>query len=98
MNTDHIVGVKLGDHKYLFDWVSGLPTNEHSQIGEVDIVHAFKYYNDIPLNDANYDYRVNLIEYTETKKSGKQRHWSWVTKFTITLVNAYKVMRAARSR
>jgi|SaaInlStandDraft_5_1057022.scaffolds.fasta_scaffold30753_1 hypothetical protein len=98
LNMDYIVGVKPGDHKYLFDWISDLPPNEHSQTDEAGIVHAFKYYNDVPLNDANYDYRVNVIEYTETKKSGKQRRWSWVTKLTITPANAYKIMRAARSR
>ena len=98
LDMDYIIGVKPGDHHYLFDWIADLPPNEHSQIDEDGTVHGFKYYDDVPLNDANYDYRVNVIEYIETKKTGKQRRWSWVTKLKITHANVYKIMRAARSR
>ena len=43
-------------------------------------------------------YRVNVLEYCETSKSGRQQHFSWVTKLDITPDNVYEIMRAGRSR
>jgi len=95
---DYIVGVKPGDHAYLFNWISDLTPKTETQIDETDTVHEFNYYDDVPLNDAHYDYRVKVIEYIETKKTGKQRRWTWVTKLDVAHDNVYDIMRAARAR
>ncbi len=34
----------------------------------------FHSYSDVPLNDANHDYRVNVLEYWETNKDGRKQH------------------------
>lgn len=60
--------------------------------------HEFRAYTNVPINDANHDYRVNVLEYCETNKSGKQQRFSWVTKLEITVENVYKIMRAGCSR
>jgi hypothetical protein len=43
----------------------------------------------VPLNKDNVTYLVNVLEYDETKKSGKKQHFSWVTKLEITPDNVY---------
>lgn len=98
LNMPYVIGVKPRDHQYLFDWINALPGNTHSITDEKGTQHQFTYYDDVPLNDAHYDYRVNVIEYTETKKSGKQQRFSWVTKIPVTPDNIYQLMRTGRSR
>lgn len=98
LKMDYIIGVKPGDHRYLFDWVRDLSATTYTHKDEQGTQHDFECYQNVPLNDANYDYRVNVMIYTETKASGKQQKFSWVTKLTITEENAYKIMRAARAR
>jgi hypothetical protein len=98
LNMDYIIGVKAGDHAYLFDWIKDLKPTVYQQRDENGIQHEFHSYTNVPLNDANYNYRVNVLEYWETKKDGKRQYFSWVTKLMITEKNVYRVMRAARSR
>jgi len=94
----YIIGVKQGDHAYLFDWIKDLKPMVHQQIDEHGTQHEFHAYANVPLNDANYDYRVNVLEYWETKKDGRKQYFSWVTKLVLTPENVYQVMRAGRSR
>lgn len=98
LNMRYVIGVKPGDHAYLFDWIKDLPGQAYTQTDEKETRHEFTCYDDVPLNDANHDYRVNVIEYTETKKNGKQQRFSWVTKMKVTPDNVYDIMRAARAR
>lgn len=98
LNMDYLIGVKPGDHTYLFDWIRDLPGESHTEIDEQETTHEFQYYHDVPLNDTHHDYRVNVLEYTERKKSGKIQRFSWVTKLAITKENVFMQMRAARSR
>jgi len=98
LNMQYVIGVKPGDHKHLFDWIKELSGEKHTQETDDGSTHSFQYYTDVPLNDANHDYRVNVLEYTETKKTGKTQKFSWVTKLKISPENVYKIMRAGRSR
>jgi hypothetical protein len=98
LKMSYLIGVKPGDHRFLFDWIKDLKAQRHSQEDEDGTVHGFKYYEQVPLNDTHYDYRVNVICYTETKKKGKQQHFSWVTRLPVTTTNCYAMMRAARAR
>lgn len=98
LNMQYIIGVKPGDHAYLFNWIKDLKPMVHQQIDEDGTQHEFHAYTNVPLNDANYDYRVNVLEYWEIKKDGRKQHFSWVTKLVLTPENVYQIMRAGRSR
>jgi hypothetical protein len=96
----YILGVKEGDHKYLFEQVAlarqeGRTTEFELRRGGV--LHRFSFINQMPLNKSNPDLLVNLIEYWEVGKD-KTQHFCWVTDFTITKLNAYLIMRGGRAR
>ena len=98
LDMSYVIGVKPGDHAYLFDYIK----NENAQLitkkDSDGTQHDFHCYKNVPLNEAHHDYRVNVIEYYETKKTGKKQHFSWVTKLNISPDNVYEIMRAGRSR
>jgi hypothetical protein len=98
LNMQYVIGVKPGDHRYLFDWIKDLKPMVHQQMDEKGTHHEFHAYADVPLNDTHHDYRVNVLEYWETKKDGRKQRFSWVTKLALTPENVYQVMRAGRSR
>ena len=97
LKLQYIIGVKSGDHDYLFDWIKHAKGDEHTHTRD-KIKHRFCYYHDIPLNDEHNDYKVNVIEYWEEKPTGKKQYFSWVTSFKITKENVYELMCAARAR
>ena len=70
----------------------------HQYTDDAGTLHEFHAYADAPLNDTNYNYRVNVLEYWETKKDGRKQRFSWVTKLSLKSENVYEVMRAGRSR
>jgi len=104
-NCHFILGAKEGDHKFLFNYV-----NEAAARGETteltirddedpDILHCFSFLNDAPINRSNQDVRVNFLEYWELNtQTGKFKHFSWVTDFTVTEENMFKIMRGGRAR
>ena len=98
LKMQYIVGVKSGDHAFLFDWISNLQPETHHEVDKDGTKHEFRYYTHVPLNETNYHYRVNVLEYWETKKSGKQQYFSWVTKLPISSKTCYQIMRAGRAR
>lgn len=98
LKMDYIVGVKPGDHRYLFDWINDLNPQVYTETDEKGVQHIFRCYTDVPLNDAHYDYRVNVIDYTEIKPDGRKQHFTWVTNMTIKQKNVHPLMRAARAR
>lgn len=98
-----ILGIKEGDHQSLFehlnqaDKTSLVTTFELQDADDPDVVHKFRFLNQVPLNTSNGDLLINFIEYREIK-GGHARHFSWVTDLTITKNNAYKIMRGGRAR
>jgi hypothetical protein len=98
LNMQYVIGVKPGDHQFLFDWLKDLKPMMHQYTDDAGTLHEFHAYADVPLNDANYNYRVNVLEYWETKKDGRKQRFSWVTKLSLKPENVYEVMRAGRSR
>lgn len=95
---NYIIGVKPGDHTYLFDWIKNLTPTTHTQEDDNGTAHEFRFYKDVPLNDEHHHYQVHVLDYYETNRSGKQQHFTWITKLPITKDNAYQIMRAGRSR
>ena len=94
------LGVKPGDHKFLFEQVeraaaAGQMTEwEYEEEG---IIHRFRWLNQLPLNASNQDVVVNFLEYWEVG-SKKTQHFTWITDFTIRRGNAYSLMRGGRAR
>lgn len=105
-NLHYILGVKPGDHAFLFKNVkTALQENRalkytYNDQNDSDLTHTFLIANDLPLNKSNQDVRVNFIEYWEysKKKCKVTYHNSWVTDFTLSKNNAYTIMSGGRAR
>ena len=98
----YILGVKAGDHAYLFQQVqaaehAGRVTWYERHDRAAGLVHRFRFLNDVPLNASNVDVRVNFIEYWESS-GPKVQHFSWVTDLRVSKRNVYHLMRGGRAR
>jgi hypothetical protein len=103
LDMHYILGAKEGDHPLLFHTLAEAAkkgeTVESSQVDKKNpkITHKFRFLNGAPLNQANMDLKVNVLEYWEiTDKS--TLHFAWVTDFTITKENAFILMQGGRAR
>ena len=98
----YILGVKDGDHAYLFEQVqaaaqAGRVTSYERHDRAARVIHRFRFVNDMPLNTSNRDVRVNFIEYWELGEH-KRQHFSWVTDLRVSQRNVYHLMRGGRAR
>ena len=100
-----ILGVKEGDHKFLFQYVDeAVEQGEAVELAIDDeektgVSHCFRIVYNTPLNKSNEDLRVTFVEYWEDNPSKKKTlRFSWVTDLTITEENVYHFMRGARAR
>jgi len=95
-----ILGVKEGDHAFLFEQVrqaeaeGRLSTYEVKEHGNV---HRFRYFNEVPLNASNRDLLVNFVEYWEIGPE-KTQYFSWITDFKVSEWNVMRIMRGGRAR
>ena len=102
-NVHFILGVKQGDHEFLFKYIDRAVEEgkavEFSFMDEKNplMEHYFRFVNAVPLNGSNQDLLVNFLEYWQTERDDVT-YFSWVTDFTITVENAYQLMRGARTR
>ena len=62
-----------------------------------DIVHRFRFINQVPLNASNAELLVNFIEYWEISGDTVQ-HFCWVTDLRVTKRTVYPLMRGGRAR
>jgi hypothetical protein len=98
----YILGVKEGDHAFLFQQVqaaehAGRVTSYERHDRAASVVHRFRFVNNVPLNGSRADVRVNFIEYWEIGQD-KEQHFSWVTDLRVSTRNVYKLMRGGRAR
>ena len=98
----YILGVKEGDHAYLFNQVQRAAHDGHVTAYErhdraAGIRHRFRFVNDVPLNGSHADVRVNFIEYWEIGHD-KVQHFSWVTDLRVNQRNVFRLMRGGRAR
>jgi hypothetical protein len=98
----YILGVKEGDHPYLFKQVqvaeqTGRVTDYERHDRAAAVVHRFRFVHDVPLNASRADVRVNFIEYWEIGQDTVQ-HFSWVTDLRVNKRNVYQLMRGGRAR
>jgi hypothetical protein len=98
----YILGVKAGDHAYLFQRLqaaehAGRVTYYERHDRAAGLVHRFRFINDVPLNESNAEVRVNFIEYWEMGQDRVQ-HFSWVTDLRVNTRNVFHLMRGGRAR
>ena len=101
-NMRYLLGVKEGDHAFLFKHVAeaeqaGRVTYYEREERQKGIHHRFRFVSDVPLNESNASLRVNFIECWETLK-GKVQHFSWVTDLRVNKGTVYRLMQGARAR
>lgn len=97
-----MLGVKEGDHAYLFEQVQAA-----AQAGRViyyerhdcaaRVAPRFRFVNDLPLNASNADVRVQCRESWEIRND-KVQHCRWGTDRRVRQRNAYHLMRGGRAR
>lgn len=104
-----ILGAKENDHQHLF--LAAAEKEDAGQSTNLYVAdpadprkrHNFFFVNDIPLNKAHPDLKVNFLEYWEITldsegKEIKETHFSWVTDIEITEDNVFDIMRGGRAR
>jgi Transposase DDE domain len=99
----YILGVKEGDHAFLFEQVAqaeraGRVTYYDRDDYSAKVHHRFRFVSNMPLNAANQDLRVHFIECWETTADGKVQHFSWVTDLRVNKGPVYRLMQGARAR
>jgi len=98
-----ILGAKPGDHELLFSRVKASETQQTWETRDKTTgrMRRFEWDSHLPLNDANFEVRVNMLndEETDTKGTqGKRKSFSWITDLPPELDMVMSVMRAARRR
>jgi hypothetical protein len=98
-----ILGVKPGDHVYLFEQVrQRLETNEVEVRDEVESgtgTHRhYLFVKDLSLNEANPEVRVNFLRCVQTDAQERESMWSWVTDLNLTAAKFDKGGRGGRAR
>ena len=101
-DVHYLLGVKEGDHAFLFQQVAqaeqaGRVTYYERDDAKQGVHHRFRFVSDMPLNASNAALRVNFIECWETTK-GKTQHFSWVTDLRLNKGTVYRLMQGARAR
>jgi len=94
----YILGAKEGDHPFLFDWVKHGETTNYKYRDIQGNIHRYKFINEVPLNDTNFEHKVNFLEYEEETPKGKKTRFSWVTNIWLTKNNISQIMRGGRAR
>lgn len=100
LDFHYILGCKPGDHKHLFEFIEGsekLGAVNRLSLSADGSVFAFRYMNDVELNDAS-KLRTNFFECIETRKDGSKVTFTWVTDIVITDGNIFQLMKAGRAR
>jgi hypothetical protein len=101
-NLHYILGVKDGDHAYLFEPVevaeqAGRVTYYDRDDAATGLRHRFRFVSDVPLNEAHVDLRVNFLECWEWDQE-QVHHFSWVTDLRVNKGTVYQLMRGGRAR
>ena len=102
-NLRFLLGVKQGDHAFLFEHVGAL--RERGEVEEFEVLdeatgvrHRYLIGQQVPLNESNAELLVNFLEYWETTRDGRTQHFSWVTDLPLCRERAPQIMRGGRAR
>src|SRR3954452_5649184 len=99
----YIIGVKPGDHGFLFEHLRAAEEAGRIEVLTLDdpatgVLHHFRFRNGAPLNESNADEWVNVLEYWEVAPEGQVQHFSWITDFLLTPEDVWDIMRGGRAR
>jgi len=99
----YIIGVKPGDHAFLFQRLRDADEAGQSQHRTIvdpatGMLHHFRWHHQVPLNESNPDTLVNVLEYWEIHSDGSLQYFSWITDLPLTPDNVFDVMRGGRAR
>ena len=103
LKMNFLLGVKPGDHAFLFDrWIQA------HDLGQVTVITSnikgggkceISFAQNLPLNESHLDLRINFLQVVETDADGNTiRQFSWVTDLPITPQNAAHLTRGGRAR
>lgn len=93
-----IFGVNPTGNPSLFEWLKGVEFTTQKIETKKEVIEL-KFYNGVPLNEANHDLEVNFIDCIVKDKKGKLiGHFSWVTDILVTKENVYTLSRGGRAR
>ena len=75
----YILGTKPGDRELLFSWFEASKTEKSWEIRDkkTGTVRHCEWDIGLPLNDANFDLKVNMLKYKETNKKGEIKRFSY---------------------
>jgi hypothetical protein len=97
-----ILGVKEGDHQYLFeDFDQRVEAEQVEAVHEEDASGAWRswmFVNGVSINESNREVVVNLLMYVELDAERKIHTWAWVTDLTLSAANVKQVARGGRTR
>jgi hypothetical protein len=101
--THYIIGVKPGDHAFLFAHLQARDEAGPMQVlTAVDpatgVLHHFRFCNGAPLNESNPDESVDVLGYWEIHPDGTVQHFSWITDFLLIPAITWEIMRGGRAR
>jgi len=110
-NAHYIIGVKPGDHAFLFRFLAAADeagrTETLTLIDQATgVLHHFRFHNGVPLNESHQDCLVNVLEYWEVhpakivkkvRREGQVQYFSWITDFVLTPDNVDTIMRGGRA-
>ena len=97
-----LLGVKPGDHAYLFEQVARRLEADSAKItGEIDVppgtTRSYLFLKDLGLNESHADVRVNFLQCVEI--TGQETHeWSWVTDLNLTPAHFGRGAQGGRTR
>jgi hypothetical protein len=99
----YIIGVKPGDHTFLFEHLRTLDEAGQMQVLTLmdpvtDGLHHFRFCLSVPLNESNPDALVNVLQYWEIHADRTVQHFSWISDLLLTPDSVWDTMRAGRAR
>ena len=95
----YILGAKPGDHEFLFEQLESSKETLYHEVTTGDgSYHQFRFLNKASLNKSNQDLKVNVIEYRQTNRKGKELNFSWVTNIPVSRTNIFKISKGGRAR
>lgn len=102
-NRHYILGVKEGDHAFLFAQVAqaaraGRVTDYERADHQSGLHHRCRFVCAMPLNASTTALRVHCLECWETTADGKVQQFSWVTDLWVNTGTVYRRMQGGRAR
>jgi hypothetical protein len=98
-----ILGVKPGDHAYLFEQVYDRVQAEqvqtwHQTEAGTGVQRDYLLVNNVSINEANQEVLVNFLRFVETDAEGQEHEWTWVTDLRLTPREVAEGVRGGRAR